>query len=259
MKAEDEPLADEPTEPEIEEISDDLILVPGATLPGAVHAPGAEPSETSLTPLETARPPEPAAPKPSRPSARSTPAKPVPGPADLRPEPRLDEASTRVVIVPRESAPRSRFPLLVALVFLACGFGAGFFAGRLWERQARAPGAPPAATPSSPVAEPDMAQPRATAQRPATPAAKRKPKVAKGASAKPRSDAASGGERAKLDVSAPPGAEVFLDGRRIGRGSIHTTVAPGRHRIEVRVGKNRVAESFDAEPGGAWTYDVTSQ
>ncbi|HSN14197.1 MAG TPA: hypothetical protein VLT61_06160, partial [Anaeromyxobacteraceae bacterium] len=110
MTTRDEPLTDEPTQPEIEEISDDLIGEPGETLPGAVHAPDSEPSETSLASSGVAlrrpasepesrpvpkpeRAPEPS-PQPQRrdpsvPVARLTPAKPMakqtPSP---RPEPR---------------------------------------------------------------------------------------------------------------------------------------------------------------------------
>jgi hypothetical protein len=59
-----------------------------------------------------------------------------------------------------------------------------------------------------------------------------------------------------LDVTAPADAEVFLDGRRVGKGSVRLPVAEGAHRIEVRLGPARVAERFTLAPGETWTYAV---
>jgi hypothetical protein len=60
-----------------------------------------------------------------------------------------------------------------------------------------------------------------------------------------------------LDVTAPDEAEVFLDGRRIGKGSVRREIREGAHRIEVRLGAARVAERFSVAPGETWTYEVT--
>jgi hypothetical protein len=60
-----------------------------------------------------------------------------------------------------------------------------------------------------------------------------------------------------MKVTAPPEAEVFLDGRSVGRGDVQLPVAVGAHRIEVRLGKARVAEHFTVAAGETWTYDVT--
>jgi hypothetical protein len=50
---------------------------------------------------------------------------------------------------------------------------------------------------------------------------------------------------------------VFLDGKRIGSGSVRRDVAEGAHRIEVRLGAARVAERFSVAAGETWTYEVT--
>ncbi|HSN92178.1 MAG TPA: PEGA domain-containing protein [Anaeromyxobacteraceae bacterium] len=60
-----------------------------------------------------------------------------------------------------------------------------------------------------------------------------------------------------LVVTAPDGAEVFLDGRRIGRGDVTVEVLEGNHRIEVRLGEARTGERFHLAPGERWTYEVT--
>jgi hypothetical protein len=278
MTIRDDPFADEPN-PEVEEISDDLIIAPGETLPGAVAAPGAEPSETSNTVSGTAIPAAPSEPTPKaraatpaaqpRPVARLTPSKPIArqnaiAAPELQTEPpRLDEASTRVVIVPRETAPRRRASPLLALFLLLCGLGGGFFAGRLWERHGGLAGlarlvAPPPAPVAAPAApapteagddgdRPVAAKPKRAAKPPA-----KAPAPAKAARAAPAT-----GAKGKLAVTAPAAAEIFLDGKRIGKGSTRVDVAPGRHRIEVRLGKSRVSETFESEPGVTWTYDVT--
>jgi hypothetical protein len=60
-----------------------------------------------------------------------------------------------------------------------------------------------------------------------------------------------------LSVSAPDDAEVFLDGKKIGRGSLKLEIAAGAHRLEVRRGDAKVGEQFSVEPNETWTYDVT--
>jgi hypothetical protein len=60
-----------------------------------------------------------------------------------------------------------------------------------------------------------------------------------------------------LSVSAPDDADVFLDGKRIGRGTLRTEIAAGAHRLEVRRGDAKVSERFSVEPNETWTYEVT--
>jgi hypothetical protein len=60
-----------------------------------------------------------------------------------------------------------------------------------------------------------------------------------------------------LEVTAPDGAEVYLDGRRIGRGSLKHEVWEGEHRLEVRLGSAKTGERFTVEPNETWKYEVT--
>jgi hypothetical protein len=60
-----------------------------------------------------------------------------------------------------------------------------------------------------------------------------------------------------LDVTAPPDAEVLIDGRVVGHGSVRLQLWEGRHRIEVRRGAARLQERFELAPGETWTYAVT--
>jgi hypothetical protein len=61
-----------------------------------------------------------------------------------------------------------------------------------------------------------------------------------------------------LDVTAPEGAEVYLDGRRIGSGSLKKhEVWEGEHRLEVRLGPAKTGERFTVAPNETWTYEVT--
>jgi hypothetical protein len=142
----------------------------------------------------------------------------------------------------------------VALAFLLLGVGAGFVGGLLWERQAR--GAPPAGPPppgipaarapgpadlgAQPVAPPPPARATRPPQPPRTAATARAP-TGKG----------------RLELKAPAGADVYLDGRKVGRGSMSIPVSAGKHRIEVRLGTSRVAERFEVAPNETWTYEVT--
>jgi hypothetical protein len=63
--------------------------------------------------------------------------------------------------------------------------------------------------------------------------------------------------KGKLDVTAPDDAEIFLDGKRIGRGSVQAEIPEGSHRVEVRRAGDTVAERFRVLPGETWTYTVT--
>jgi len=63
--------------------------------------------------------------------------------------------------------------------------------------------------------------------------------------------------RGTLVVTAPEDAEVFVDGRRVGRGDLTLEIHEGDHRIEVRLGEARTGERFHLAPGERWTYEVT--
>ncbi|HSM92774.1 MAG TPA: PEGA domain-containing protein, partial [Anaeromyxobacteraceae bacterium] len=93
------------------------------------------------------------------------------------------------------------------------------------------------AAPAAPVPAPPRTAPR---------------KVAK---AEPRAERAL--RMGSMKVTAPDEAEVFLDGRRVGKGNVSLAVTEGAHRIEVRLGKAKVQERFTVAGGETWTYDVT--
>jgi hypothetical protein len=59
-----------------------------------------------------------------------------------------------------------------------------------------------------------------------------------------------------LVVSAPEDVEVFLDGRRVGRGDLTLDLYEGEHRVEVRLGEARTGERFRIAPGERYTYEV---
>jgi hypothetical protein len=63
--------------------------------------------------------------------------------------------------------------------------------------------------------------------------------------------------KGKLVVSAPDDVEVFLDGRRVGRGDLTLDLYEGEHRVEVRLGEVRTGERFRLSPGERYTYEVT--
>jgi hypothetical protein len=183
---------------------------------------------------------------------------------------------------PLKPARASRLPLAVAALCLAAGFAIGRAA-------ARAPGALPVvlalrglaasadtipeAVPSNAVepasvradvpsavpadaGPPDVeARPDEAAPRPPLAPAPRKGARGERPARAPRPQDGAG--RGKLDVTAPPDAEVFLDGRRVGRGNVRMNVAEGPHRIEVRRGGASASEQFTLDPGETWTYTVT--
>lgn len=238
MPTSDEPLPEVPDD-EIEEISPEFIVSDGVT--GEVAAPAPQPQPQRHREPEARR----HAPRPE-PRERAAPARrepaPVAAPAPApvgAPAPAADQAA------PRAAPQRPGFPLAVALVFLVFGFAGGFFGGRLWERQAAGAGAPPPAAPAAtaPAPDPEPAPSREAPKRAARPArpARSAPATGKG----------------RLDLTAPAEAEVYLDGRRIGRGSQRIDVTAGPHRIEVRLGKSRVGERFEVAPNETWTYSVT--
>ncbi len=60
-----------------------------------------------------------------------------------------------------------------------------------------------------------------------------------------------------LTVTAPEGAVIFLDGRKVGTGRIDDLpVYQGSHRITVRLGQARNDHDFTIGPEQTYTYDV---
>jgi hypothetical protein len=246
MPSHDEPLP-EPSADEIEEISSDFIIQdePVAPVAPAVHDDPFVAASRALAAAPPVAAPARAATAPS--GAPAPKREPVSRPAE---QPR--RTPTPVASPAPEPAPRRQaFPLVVALVFLLVGAAGGFFAGVLWERQgALPPKVAPAAAAPTPAPEPTAA--------PEEPAAPKPAKGAKPARKAPAPAAArSAAPRGKLKLTAPAEAVVYLDGRKIGRGSMNVDVPVGAHRIEVRLGKAKVAERFEVEANETWTYDVT--
>ncbi len=66
----------------------------------------------------------------------------------------------------------------------------------------------------------------------------------------PAAAASSGDESATgvLQVTAPDGTEIFLDGRRIGSGSVRKQIRAGAHRIDARLGRAKIGEGFRVLP-----------
>ena len=165
-----------------------------------------------------------------------------------------DSARTFARPAPASTAARSRVPAVAGAIALAVGFAAGLVA----QRSLRRPLAP--VSPSvAPAEVPVPAPPPPVTSAPALPAPEQSraepapaPKAGKRAAPAPRPAG-----KGSLEVTAPDDAEVFLDGRRIGRGNVRTEVASGPHRIEVRRSGAVVRERFTLAPGENWTYDVT--
>jgi hypothetical protein len=251
MATPDEPLSAVP-EDEIEEISTDFIIQDEPAAPPLsddpfVAASRALVAEPAPAPKAAPR----AASRPSAPAARAAPREPE---RPVLEPPKAPTPAPPVTASPPEPAARRQgFPLVVALVFLIVGAGGGFFAGMLWERQA----ASGRQTVNAPLPlPPPPAEPDAVDVEPARPAAKptaKSPKPARKPAASTKAVAAKG----RLKLTAPAEAVVYLDGKRIGRGSMSVDVAVGEHRIEVRLGKAKVAEKFWIQPNETWTYDVT--
>ncbi len=60
-----------------------------------------------------------------------------------------------------------------------------------------------------------------------------------------------------LSVTAPEGAVIFLDGRKVGTGGVAgLTVYEGSHHITVRLGQARNDHDFRIGPGETYSYDV---
>jgi eukaryotic-like serine/threonine-protein kinase len=123
-----------------------------------------------------------------------------------------------------------------------------------------APAPAPAPAPAAPDLDPDLATaastPTPTAKGTATPIAtpKRRPTprpIAQTAPSRPSL------EIGWLDVDAPADAEIFVDGRRIGRGEVRRHELPeGKHRVDVMLGDAKTGETFTVGPRETYTYEV---
>jgi hypothetical protein len=64
--------------------------------------------------------------------------------------------------------------------------------------------------------------------------------------------------KASLTVSAPEGAAVILNGRRVGTGSTKDIeLYEGNHRLVVTLGPARHEHAFSVRPGETYTYEVS--
>jgi hypothetical protein len=64
--------------------------------------------------------------------------------------------------------------------------------------------------------------------------------------------------RGELRVTAPPDAEIWLDGRRIGAGDTAVSLWEGPHKVEARRGGAKVQKKFEVTAMQTqWTFDVT--
>jgi eukaryotic-like serine/threonine-protein kinase len=190
--------------------------------------------------------------------------------------------AARVFAAPPPAPTRSRLPLLVAVCALA-GFAVGFAAARSGLGAAPAPALTPGETANGgPSAHAAAAEVPAAARTPAAPAPATlarelpapaaepaSPSVRPPSSDAPKSGASRPREAASvrrpaptsaqgvLAVTAPAEAEVLLDGRPVGRGSLRREIPVGPHLIEVRLDGASVAERFEVASGETWTYEVT--
>jgi eukaryotic-like serine/threonine-protein kinase len=174
---------------------------------------------------------------------------------------------------------------VICVAFAAVGFAAGLMVERSQRTQEAAaasagpvsvvaqPTAAAAATPPpapvlapAPAPAPDLdpdpdlataaSTPTPTAKGTATPIAtpKRRPTprpIAQTAPSRPSL------EIGWLDVDAPADAEIFVDGRRIGRGEVRRHELPeGKHRVDVMLGDAKTGETFTVGPRETYTYEV---
>jgi hypothetical protein len=144
--------------------------------------------------------------------------------------------------------------LAMSIASAAIGFGLAWFAP--WNAQARerlaaearapADAPPPAPVPSASAVPTASAVPSSYEPPPPKRSSVRQP-------AAPRRDSRAG----LLEVTAPDGAEIWLDGRRIGTGNTRRSIPAGDHRVEVRHAGAKVGERFHVASGETWTYAVT--
>ena len=193
-------------------------------------------------------------------------AEPQPFDAPLRDEglaPPLDEALAGPLFVTSDAAPRRSGSWLVvaavAVVMLVAGFAGGIFVGRQQSVTiAPVPAAPVVATSGSlltdaPVIEPDAraATPHQEAvDRAATPVPSldEHPQVV----SPPSAPAAPAGEQSTLQIdSRPRGAQVFVDGRFVGRTPVVAPgIHPGQHMVRMQMaGHRQWATAVTVGPG----------
>jgi len=167
---------------------------------------------------------------------------------------------------PEPPSPRSVAPLVAALLFGVVGFGAGLLLARATPSPPPSPPAPAAAEVATPPAKPTAPAPTPAS---ATAAAAASAKPAERSPSRPKpAPRPSGAKRVAavrpegtglLSVTAPLEAEVFLDGKPIGKGILRLEIPAGDHRVEVRLGDARVGERFSVARGETWTYVVNPE
>jgi len=66
--------------------------------------------------------------------------------------------------------------------------------------------------------------------------------------------------KGRLTVAAPSGADIFLDGRLVGRGQLKDLeIWEGRHQLLVRLGAAQNEHDFEVGPQETYEYEVTAQ
>jgi hypothetical protein len=249
---------------QLEEISDqDIVCAP-------TPAPTSAQDVTAPTPVQAAAVVTPA-PAPAAVPASAPATVPVAAPVTVAAPVPIPEASAgrhRPADRERDAGRGVRVPLWVAFAMFLVGGAMGVALPRLASvgGSVPAPARPGAETRASgdasgtvPAASVDPAARTGTpARAPARPAAASAPKKKRASvrHAAARADAQES-RPGLIAVTAPDGAEVWLDGRRIGTGNTQRRIPEGHHRIEVRHRGATVSERFHVGPGETWTYAVT--
>lgn len=228
----------------------------------AIAAPISTWTSTSTPTASAAAPPTPST--TDTPPATATAASPPTPPATAAAIPTAPVPATPVApgLAPaqRERGPGRgpRVPLGVAFALGVAGVAIGFALARLvpWNGslEERSRPAPEARASGPVVPEGPTAAVAKPPRRNATSAPEKRRESVRRLEA--RSDETERGT-GFLDVTAPEGAEVWLDGRRVGTGSTRREIPEGDHRVEVRYNGAKVAERFHVVPRETWTYAVT--
>jgi hypothetical protein len=237
----------------------------------ASYAQAILPAARGPDPIAAVSRPAAPAPQPEEVSAELVVEQASPAPVSGHSSPTAPEAA-RVFPAPPPAARRSAAPLAVALACGVIGFVIGFALSQRASPRSLPGEPPPAPAAADAHAEPApeplalalSPDPAAESGSPPAPVARRRapsPPVARAEKelkvpvvARPPKVPKREG---LLDVTAPPDAEVFLDGRRLGAGNVQRRIPEGSHRIEVRRGDARVTEAFTLVAGETWTYAVT--
>ena len=68
-------------------------------------------------------------------------------------------------------------------------------------------------------------------------------------------------QRGAVSVNAPPGAEIAIDGKTVGRAPLKTDVSvyEGGHSVEVTMGASHWRDTFTVKPGQRVYFDVGPQ